>query len=62
MMSKVIDFPNNATKMTKLYCEECEHPLEYWHGDDDAAYGICPRCDLNRPDTLTIDYGSGTEH
>jgi hypothetical protein len=61
-MSSVINFPKNVVTMKRLYCDDCSQPLQYWLGTDDAAYGICPKCDLLIPDELTIDSNEGVQH
>jgi hypothetical protein len=60
-MSGVIKFPKKTTKIHRLYCDECDLPLSYWLGDDDSAYGLCDRCDLNVPDSIQLK-GEETEH
>ena len=47
-MSKVIKLRPDDIKISKMFCE-CGHTLEYWLGDNDCAYGICPSCDCNNP-------------
>jgi hypothetical protein len=47
-MSKVIKLRPDDVKISKLFCD-CGHTLEYWLGDNDCAYGICPSCDCNNP-------------
>ena len=46
-MSKVIEFPVYGIKVKKMHCE-------YWLGSDDCAYGMCPRCNLDNPEELTV--------
>jgi len=50
----VIDFPMPTVTLKRLYCEDCSQPLQYWLGDDDAAYGLCGKCDLAVPDECVI--------
>jgi hypothetical protein len=52
-MSKVIEFPNKSISVKKMYCE-CGLSLDYWLGADDCAYGMCPRCNLDNPEELTV--------
>ena len=52
-MSKVIEFPMHGIKVKKMHCD-CGLPLEYWLGSDDCAYGMCPRCNLDNAEELTV--------
>lgn len=52
-MSKVIKLRPDDVKISKLFCD-CGHTLEYWLGDNDCAYGICPSCDCNNPVEITL--------
>jgi hypothetical protein len=52
-MSNVTKLHSGCHNLKKLYCD-CGHTLEYWLGDDNCAYGICPRCDLDMPQEITV--------
>jgi hypothetical protein len=56
-MSKIVQFPKTTVSLTRLYCDDCGIGLSYWVGDDDNAYGLCSRCDLQQPDEIVL----GTE-
>ena len=56
-MSNVYRFPEKGIKVHRMCCDNCLLGLEYWLGDNDFAYGLCPRCDLKSPDTITIPVG-----
>ena len=45
-MSNVYKFPSKNTNAHRMFCDNCLCILEYWLGDDDSAYGMCPRCNL----------------
>ena len=52
-MSNVIDFPTFSLTVTRAFCD-CGRSLEYWVSDDDYAYGLCPRCDLNNAEEVLL--------
>jgi hypothetical protein len=52
-MSNVLRFPPKGITVTKMDCE-CGYPLEFWMGDDDCAYGMCGRCNLEHLDQVTV--------
>jgi hypothetical protein len=52
-VSNVIDLPTRASTIKKLFCD-CGHTLEYWLGDDNCAYGICPVCDVENAQEIII--------
>lgn len=56
-MSKIVELFKKKITLNKLYCEECGIPLSYWLGNDDNAYGLCSRCDLQEVDEIEL----GTE-
>jgi hypothetical protein len=56
-MSNVYKFPIKNTNAHRMFCDNCLCILEYWLGDDDSAYGMCPRCNLNSPDVVQVDIG-----
>jgi hypothetical protein len=53
-MSNVFKFPENNIKLVRLYCDDCNRPLEYWVSDYGDSYGLCPTCDLYQPDEIII--------
>tara|TARA_R110000764_G_scaffold33931_2_gene75934 strand:+ start:292 stop:474 length:183 start_codon:yes stop_codon:yes gene_type:complete len=52
-MSNVINLRSGNINIKKLFCD-CGHSLEYWLGDDECGYGICPVCDLDNPVEITL--------
>lgn len=52
-MSNVTHLPSRVCTLKKLFCD-CGHTLEYWLGDDDCAYGICPSCDVENAKEIII--------
>jgi hypothetical protein len=52
-MSNVIKLHSGSGLIKKLFCD-CGHTLEYWLGDDECAYGLCPVCDLQSPVELIV--------
>jgi hypothetical protein len=52
-MSNVIDFPKIGVSAIRQFCD-CGNGLEYWVGDDDNAYGICPYCNLGYPSEIKV--------
>jgi hypothetical protein len=52
-MSNVINLHSGASIIKKLFCD-CGHTLEYWLGDDECAYGLCPKCDMESPTKLIV--------
>lgn len=56
-MSNVINFPQNGIYAVRQFCD-CGNGLEYWVGDDDNAYGICPYCNIGAPcEIKVVDLG-----
>jgi hypothetical protein len=53
MSGNVINLRSSDVKLSKMFCA-CGHTLEYWLGDNDCAYGICPSCDCNNPVEMTL--------
>jgi len=43
-MGDVINFPPKSMQLHRKFCDDCSSVLEFWLGDDDAAYGICVEC------------------
>jgi hypothetical protein len=56
-MSNVYKFPIKNTNAHRMFCDNCLCILEYWLGDDDSAYGMCPRCNLSSPDVVQVEPG-----
>ena len=52
-MSNVIKFPKSGVNAVKGFCD-CGNSLEYWVGDDDSAYGVCPHCNLGYPTEINL--------
>jgi hypothetical protein len=52
-MSNVIQFPKSGVNAVKSFCD-CGNSLEYWVGDDDSAYGVCPHCNLGYPTQIKM--------
>lgn len=52
-MGDVINFPKSGVTATRYFCD-CGNGLEYWVGDDNNAYGICPYCNLGNPCTVEM--------
>lgn len=52
-MSSVIKLPPCGTTVTKMDCE-CGYALEFWMGDDNCAYGMCSRCNLESISEITV--------
>ena len=52
-MSNVINFPKSGVNAVKGFCD-CGNSLEYWVGNDDSAYGVCPHCNLGYPTEINL--------
>jgi len=53
-MSNVIKLYGGRVTIKKLFCD-CGHTLEYWLGNDECGYGLCPICDLDTPMEITLN-------
>jgi hypothetical protein len=53
-MSNVYKFPESGIKLIRLYCDDCNSPLQYWVSDDWDSYGLCHTCDLYQPDEVIL--------
>jgi hypothetical protein len=53
-MSNVYKFPESGIKLIRLYCDDCNSPLQYWVSDDGDSYGLCHTCDLYQPDEVIL--------
>jgi hypothetical protein len=53
-MGDVINFPPKTMQLHRKFCDDCSSVLEFWIGDDDAAYGVCTSCMELIPQKLNL--------